>query len=58
MDNPFEGYAVIDLEMIYKLDKYLDDKQAEYLPVLPISHTSAWLSPVPPLAGTKLRSIG
>ncbi len=33
MDNPFEGYATIDLGMIYKLDKYLDDKQAEYLPV-------------------------
>jgi hypothetical protein len=26
MDNPFEGYASIDLSHLYKLDKYLDRK--------------------------------
>jgi hypothetical protein len=26
MDNPFEGYATVDLRQLYKLDKYLDAK--------------------------------
>jgi hypothetical protein len=26
MDNPFEGYAQVDLNQLYKLDKYLDSK--------------------------------
>jgi hypothetical protein len=26
MDNPFEGYATVDLRQLYKLDKYLDVK--------------------------------
>lgn len=26
MDNPFEGYATVDLRQLYKLDKYLDSR--------------------------------
>jgi hypothetical protein len=26
MDNPFEGYAQVDLRQIYKLDRYIDSK--------------------------------
>jgi hypothetical protein len=26
MDNPFEGYAQVDLSQLFKLDKYLDAK--------------------------------
>jgi hypothetical protein len=26
MDNPFEGYAKVDLGHLYKLDRYLDGK--------------------------------